>query len=414
VSQTVRVIIVNTDEGVAPDLRQVLSSVDGVRIVAEVDEPVLLPQALEQFPAEVLLIHLDPSPDAIMDIATPLIEEHKSDIAAIAMTENRDAQLVMRAMRAGMREFLWKPFPPEQLAEILQRVGGEAAATGNRQHGRLVTVVGTGGGVGTTQLVTNVGAELSQFEHWDQQPRPGVKPRVALVDLDFRLGQVAVQLDAQPTYTIAELCDSPEQIDQQMIERAMYKHPVGIDVLARPVDFTQADAISAGQCASALAALQEHYDFILTDMPARFDPTARAVFDIADTYLLVLQLMVPCVRTADRILQELSGSGYSTSRVRIVCNRCGRDSGFLDQTDVENTLKRKVDYPIPNDWKTSATAVNMGAPLLTSAPKSKLRQAYLEIALSLAGTGERTEEKSEDSNGEAKKGVFSFLSGAKS
>ena len=28
-------------------------------------------------------------------------------------------------------------------------------------------------------------------------------------------------LDAQPTYTIAELCDSPEHIEHQMIERVM-------------------------------------------------------------------------------------------------------------------------------------------------------------------------------------------------
>ena len=67
VSRTVRVIIVNTDDDVAADLRAVLLAVDGVKIVAEIDEPALLAQAIEHFPAELLLIHLDPSPGPMMD-----------------------------------------------------------------------------------------------------------------------------------------------------------------------------------------------------------------------------------------------------------------------------------------------------------------------------------------------------------
>lgn len=277
VGQGIRVIVVNTDEEVASDLRAVLLSVDGVRIVAEVNEPALLAQALSRMPAEVLLVHLDPNPAGMMDVVAPLIEAYKGQFAAIAMTESRDAELVMRAMRVGMKEFLWKPFPPEQLGEILQRVAREATGDG-RRLGRLIVVVGTSGGVGATQLATNVAVELAQLENWEAAPNPGTRPRVALVDMDFRFGQVAMQLDAQPTYTVAELCETPEQIDLQMIDRAMFKHGTGVHVLARPADLAQAERISAGQAAGVLAALQEHYDFVVVDLPARFDPTALRVF----------------------------------------------------------------------------------------------------------------------------------------
>jgi len=387
VAQGIRVIVVNTDEEVASDLRAALLAIDGVRIVAEVDEPALLAQAVEHLPAEVLLIHLDPNPAGMMDVVAPLIEAHKNRLAAIAMTEDRDAELVMRAMRAGMREFLWKPFPPEQLAETLQRVGREAAG-GGRRLGRVISVVGTNGGVGATQLATNLAVELAQLEEWSGASGPGTRPRVAVVDMDVRFGQVAMHLDAQPTYTLAELCETPEQIDSQMIDRAMFKHNTGVHVLARPADLAQADRIHAGQAAGVLAALQEHYDFIVVDLPTRFDPSAQAVFDMSDTYLLVFQLLVPSVRNADRILHELSVTGYATERVWLVCNRCGRESGHLEQSDVEATLKRPIQFVLPDDWKVSAAAVNMGAPLLAFAPKSKLRQGYQRIALALAGAGQ--------------------------
>jgi pilus assembly protein CpaE len=241
--------------------------------------------------------------------------------------------------------------------------------------------------------------------------------------MDFRFGQVAMQLDAQPTYTLAELCETLEQIDQQMIDRAMFKHSTGVHVLARPADLGRAERINAGQAAGVLAALQEHYDFVVLDLPARFDASARAVFDMADTYLLVLQLLVPSVRNADRILHELRATGYALERVRLICSRFGRESGYLEQADVEATLKRRVDFMLPDEWKTSAAAINMGAPLLTMGPKTKLRAAYRQLAISLAADSAEASERSEisfsrargaDANDASRKGLFSFLAGSKS
>ncbi len=404
-SRPVRVIVVNTDEGAARELRAHLLSVEGVKIVAEIDEPALLRQAVAQFPAEVLLMHLDPDPKGMMPVLAPVISEHKDRLAAIAMTEDRDAELVMQAMRAGMREFLWKPFPSEQLNEILRRIAREAPSGGNHA-GRLVPIVGACGGVGTTTIATNVAVELGQLEHFDGNRRP----KVAVVDLDFRFGQVAMFLDAQPTYTIAELCDTSEHVEGQMIERVMVKHRSGIHVLAQPSDMDQADRISAGQTAGVLAALLEHYDFVVVDGPVRFDPTARAVFDMTDIYIVVLQLLVPAVRNADRLIQELGRGGYNLDQIRLVCNRFGRDTGFLDPADVEATLHRKLDWTLPDDWRTASAAINIGAPLLDYAPKSKLRLAFQEIA---EGIGRRfaseVDEAEDESKNAEKKGLLSLF-----
>lgn len=411
-SKGIRVIVLNADETVAPDLRAVLLGVRGVRIVAEIDEPAMLSKAVEQFPAEVLLVHLDPNPMAMMEVVAPIIEARKDRIAAIAMSEDRDAQLVMRAMRAGMREFLWKPFPPEQLGEIVQRVGGEAQAIA-KSLGKIYTVVGTCGGVGATCLAANVAVELANVEAWAEAPSPDAKPRVALVDMDFRFGQLAMHLDAQPAYTIAELCETHEQVDPRMIEQVALKHATGVHLIARPTDMGQAERISAAQCAGAIAALQEHYDFIVVDMPARLDPTCHAIFDMADVYLFVLQLLVPTVRNTDRMLQEMARNGYAMDRVRLVCNRCGRESGYLEPTDVEATMGRKLDFLVPEDWKTSSTAVNMGSPLLTHAPRSKLRLAYRQIAQMLAGQREEPPASDEESVAERGKPRFWPFAAAK-
>ncbi|MDX2198941.1 MAG: hypothetical protein SF069_08215 [Phycisphaerae bacterium] len=385
-SDTIRVIVVNTDEEAKPELRHHLLCIPGVKIVAEVDEALFLPQALAQFPCEVLLVHLDPAPAAIMDVVAPLLEAHKDEFVAIGMTEDRDAELVMRAMRAGMRELLWKPFPPEQLTEIMGRARANSPKTAQRV-GKLVPVVSANGGAGATTVATNLSVELAQLDNWAGQPNPGKKPKVAVVDLDFRYGQVSMFLDAQPTHTIADLCESPEHLEPALIDRAMFKHPTGVHVLAHPPDIEQAERITAANCAGALAALQENYDFVIVDGPVRFDHTARAVFDMTDVYLLVLQLLVPSVRSADRYLNELKRCGYNLDRIRMVCNRVGREVAYLEPTDVEATLKRKLNWHLPDEWKFAATSVNVGQSLFEFAPKSKLRLAYRQIALDIAGVG---------------------------
>ncbi|MCH7870159.1 MAG: response regulator [Planctomycetes bacterium] len=408
-SSAIRVIVGNTDEGAAAELRAFLLGIENVKIVAEVDEPAMLEHALKQFPAEVLLLHLDPNPEAVMAVAAPLVEQHKDSLAVIAMTEKRDAEMVVKAMRAGMREFLWKPFNPEQLTEIILRVGSESRARKSEAgstSGKLITVVGTVGGVGATTLATNLAVELAQLEGGEANSRP--LKQVAIVDLDFRFGQVATLLDAQPTYTIAELCESAEQIDADMVEKAMLKHPTGVHVLARPANFSQAQNITGAHCAGVLSVLQEHYQYVIVDGPSRFDGAARAVFDMADVNLLVLQLLVPSVRNTDRIMQEFKQTGYNMDRVKLVCNRCGRDAGYLEPSDVETILSRKIDWYIPDDWKTSSMAVNMGQPLLTHAPKSKLRQVYCQIATAIAlGDAAAAEQDGADSS---KKGLLSFFS----
>ena len=240
---------------------------------------------------------------------------------------------------------------------------------------------------------------------------------MAVVDLDFRFGQVAMFLDVHPTYTVADLCDTPEHIEPQMVDRVVVKHSSGVHVLAQPNDLERAEHISAAQTASALAALQEHYDFVVVDGPVRLDHTARAVLDMTDVCLLVLQLVVPAVRNTDRILNDLGRKGYNLDRIRLVCNRFGREAGYLEPADVEATLKRKLTWTLPEDWKTSSTAINVGNPLLDWAPKSKLRAAYRDIAQAIASgdTGESvaSPEEAEVADGQ-KKGLFSIFAGQKS
>ncbi|HEY3245650.1 MAG TPA: hypothetical protein VGM03_20085 [Phycisphaerae bacterium] len=376
---SIRVVIFNADESFAPALRATLQTYEGVKIVAEVEEPSLIAHAIERFSADVLLVHLDPNPEALLPAAGEIAAGHPQ-VSVFAVSESTDGQLILSAMRLGLREFLTKPIDPKLLADALAKVAQKQV---EELHGRLITILGSAGGVGATSLAANLAVELTSISNG----------KVAVVDLDYRFGQVATFLDVDPVYTIADLCESPERLESQVIERTLVRHESGVYVLARPLHFAQADGITAAHCVGVLSALLAQHHYVVVDGPSRFDVGAKAVLDVADCSLLLMQLLVPSIRNTLRMLEGMQEAGFNLERVKLVCNRLGRESGNLTLADVDATLNRPVFASLPDDPVAMSSAINFGEPLCKSHAKSKIRTAIRELAERLHAPPPEADEK---------------------
>ena len=413
---SVRVIVYNAQEDGSPAIRAELLRIEGVRIVAELDEIGLVEQAVGQFPAEILLMNLDPSPESVLPVAVG-IASTRPEPAVFVLSSSADAQIILTAMRGGVREFLTHPLDRGLLVAAIGRIS--AASDRSRRIGRLISVFGTVGGVGASTIAANLAFELNDLSirrpaavagasagglanastgasadalsdalssnlSSNLSNGPWCRKPVALVDLDFRYGQLATLLDVQADYTVADLCDTAEHLDAAMIEKAMVKHASGVHLLARPHQFSQADQITAAHCTSVLSSLQQEYGYVVVDGPMRFDVGGSSVLDLSDVNLFVMQLLVPSVRNVHRLFGELRANGYNLDRFRLVCNRTGHDSGHLGVDQVEKTLGKQIAYRIPDDWKTVSGSIDVGVPLIEMAPKSRVRAAIREIAESIA------------------------------
>jgi len=309
-----------------------------------------------------------------------LAANHKQ-LAVFATSRSTDGPLILKAMRMGVREFFPLPLDRATVAEALEKVS--AGRTNTKPSGKLITVVGTAGGVGATTIAANLGVELAAL----------TKKTVTTVDLDYRFGQVATLLDITPTYTLADLCGSPEALEPSVITRALMQHPSGLRVLARPNNFPEADTITGASCMGVVSNLLEMNEYVVTDGPLRFDMGATSVLSISDVNLLVVQMLVPCVRNAMRILDSMRQHGFNLDRTKLVCNRVGREAGHLTPENVSETLGLEVYATVPDDWATVSAAVNLGEPLSSYGPKSRARLAIEEIARRLHRPDGETDDK---------------------
>jgi len=366
-AQDVRFIILNSDDEFGAEARDLLLGLNGVKIVAEVDEPALLGQAVKQFPVDIVLVNLDPSPESVLHIVGDVVAANPQT-AVFASSESTDGPLILKAMRLGIKEFLPKPLDDRAMQEAIAKVASHRVEEATQ--GKLITIMGAAGGVGATMLTTNLAVELATSGGGN----------VTAVDLDYRYGQVATLLDVEPTYTLADLSGSPEELEPSVMARALATHDSGVKVLARPNRFAEADNITAAACMGVFTTLLQMNEYVVADGPTRFDPGAKSLLALSDWNLLIVQTLVPCVRNGLRILEWMRESGHNLDRTKLICNRVGRESGHLTVKNVSETLGLKVFASIPDDWATVSGAINLGEPLRDHGPKSKSRMAIEEIA----------------------------------
>ena len=389
-AQGLRVILFNAQEEYGPELRGAALRFAGTKIMAEVDDMALLAPTVQKIPAHVLIVNLDPEPAVLLPMAGEIAAANP-DLAVFVVTESTDRQLILDAMRQGLKEFLAKPIDARMLGSALQRVADRLTSGG--PQGRLITVVGAAGGVGATVLATNLACELVSF----------ASRGVCLVDLDYRFGQVGTLLDLDPTYSIADLCETPERLEQQVIEKTLVRHSSGVHVLCRPPTFAQADTITAAACVGALSGLGSMFEYVVVDGPLRYDPGAKAVLDISDCILLTLELLVPDVRNIQRMLDSMKQVGFNLERLRLVCNRLGKASSTLSVSDVETTLGLDVYATIPDDWVAVSSSINLGDPLAKNHARSRVRHSIMELAQRL----HKGEDETSDANVSRKGGLLS-------
>lgn len=328
---------------------------------------------------DVLLVELDSDPEAGIDLVRQA--SSSTDLATVMVySATKDADLVVRCMQVGAREFLSVPLNSEQLSQALQRAASrrpEGSIQRPRRRGRTVAFLGAKGGVGSTTLAANYALAL-QTESKDD---------VCLVDLNTQLGDAALSLGLDPKFSVLDALESANRLDYDFLSALLAEHPSGLSVLAGP-DAYQPERVPDSYALDALLdLLGQNFAYTVLDAAAGGECTATAV-QRADLVYIVIQADVATVRNAQRLIAHFQSAVGTGPRMELVMNRVGAKEQ-LSQSQVETTLGAKVRWSVPNDFRRIQDAHNRGVPLADNA--SPVSSALETMARSLIG--KQTEEK---------------------
>lgn len=395
-----RLAIVDPSDTSRNQLKNMLLGMDMVWLDAESSRYEFFADVLAQTKPDIGLVVVDQDPEGALAMVEK-VTRTAPDTAILVVSSSSDGQLILRAMRAGAKEFLAQPLRLEDLVAALERLsklkfGG---SDGKVRGCTVIAVAGATGGVGTTSLAVNLGCALAANR----------SRSVALVDLDLALGDADVFLDTIPDYTLVDVAQNVTRLDFNLLKRSLTKHSSGLFLLPRPVQMEDAEEVTPEDLQRVIGLLKATFTHLLIDLSKSYTPLDRVALQMAEHVLLVTQMDLPCLRNVVRLMVSFGEMQGVANKVKIVLNRAGLDTTPISTKKAQETMGREIFWQVPNDYRTMVGVRNNGVPLLEQAPKAKVTQSIIDLAETLAGNRQVSEEVA--APGEANKGTLGKLLG---
>jgi pilus assembly protein CpaE len=186
-------------------------------------------------------------------------------------------------------------------------------------------------------------------------------------------------LGVKPKFSLADVVENRERLDDALLASYMTPHSKNLSLLAAPIKAESAEDIQPKHIYEIMELLRHRYDNILIDTPHSFDPVTISALDHADQILVVLTLEIHAIRSTRRALEIFDRLGYPRKKIRLAVNRWSKNIE-LDQKQVEDFLGERVVGFIQSDYKAAVNSINLGQPLVTSAPNSKVTTDLQSLA----------------------------------
>ena len=337
---------------------QLVASRNGLRDAVE--------RQLPEMPDLVIVDASDAAPEE-MELLERLGKLYSSS-SFMLLTREPQQDLLIRAMRAGMREVLQLPLVHSAFHEAMSRI---EVATGisHTRDGKVLAFISCKGGSGATFLSTNFGYALAAL----------ADKKVLLIDLHGQFGDATLYVsDQKPTMTLSDICAQISRMDGSFLDSCLVHVASNFGVLAAADDPNHAVDMKPEHMDAILRLARQHYDFIVLDVGRQIDAISLRALDQADTIHPVLQLALPDIRDGRRLLDIFRSLGYPSERTRLIVNRYEK-GGKLRLMDLEQALGADVVHTVPNDYLSATDSVNQGIPVLQLSRSSAVARSLAEL-----------------------------------
>ena len=325
---------------------------------------------------DVLIAQINPNNPREFEEFERFVQDHKDRLPVVAAVRDLSVAVTRRILRSDAIDVLPIPFTPDELHQAIETARHRIAGAKPRERsrgGRIITFLGALGGVGATAIATQAGMIWSE------------KQSVCIIDLDLQFGNAALYLNVKPQLSLADLLEAGDRLDAEFLRSVAEPHASGVSVIASPPDIMPLETLTPEFVDKLLDLAVQAYDIVLVDLPGAWVGWSLSALQKSDAICLITGLTVPGVHQAKRQLEVLDANGLS-ERVRIVLNRVVNPMfGKADLSEGEKVLRRKVNFPIANDYPTVSAAIDEGKLFSAIKVKSRVEKDLRAMVGELAG-----------------------------
>lgn len=367
--ENLNTIIIDEDENSKNIIKSYLSSDEEINICGEFSDYESGLEAVSKTGKCVLFIDISRDFDRAVSYIKSIKDKYK-DVFVAALSNKTSTETIIKVMRAGAKEFVTKPIAQTEFLEIIANIKVEYNATEQIDTCKIISTFSNKGGIGKTSIAVNLAVELAQM----------TKEKVALVDLNLQLGDVATFLDMSPAFAMDYIADNINNLDDEELLKAMTRYKnTSLYVIADPLNVDKSQDITADQIKNILTALKRTFSYIVIDIGTNIDSKTITALDCSDLILLISTANLPAIRSTQRCMEFFKKLNYSSEKTKLVLNRY-MDNEEIKTTDIEEVFKQKVYWKIPNNYLTMMSAINKGVPVNEINPEANISVNYRTFA----------------------------------
>lgn len=325
---------------------------------------------LDEAQPDLVAVSLSPSTEGGLALISALKVKGCGPIIAVGPASSK---LVLRALRGGADDYIDDEEIESELGPVVSRLKATRSTSTPTHQGRTIAVLAPSGGSGSSTIAANIATVLAK-EH----------KSVALVDLKFHSGDLAALLDLKPAFTLADICQNVQRLDQVMLEHSLAKHESGVHLLAPPRLLADVAHVTVEGVRRSLELARGMFPYVVIDLDHTFHIEQIEALRTADIVLLVIRLDFASLRNAKRTLEHLEYMGVNPTQIRLVVNRYGQPKE-VPAAKAEEALGVKIAHYIPDDPKSVNRANNNGVPVVLETPSAKVSRSVTKLAISVNG-----------------------------
>ncbi|MFJ8012884.1 CpaE family protein [Streptomyces sp. NPDC096339] len=315
--------------------------------------------SLDELP-EVVLVHERIGPVPALELIREVALRFPA-VGVVLVSSDAGPALFSAAMDSGARGLIGLPLSYEELAARVQAAAqwsvgvrrhlgrGPGADVPTGPGGRVVTVTGAKGGVGTTFTAVQFALAAAASGR-----------RTALVDLDLQAGDVGSYLDVQFRRSVADLAGI-QDISPRVLQDAVYEDRTGLALLLAPAEGERGEEVDERAARHIVGALRARYELVVIDCGTQVTGANAAAVEMADVAVLVTTPDVVAVRAAKRMVRMWERLQVRKAEdTAMVVNRWSKHTEIQPALIEKITKTRATRTPVPAAFKELQAVVDAG------------------------------------------------------
>jgi pilus assembly protein CpaE len=339
----IRCIVISPNATLRQTLIQCLQATPGVEVLRTLDHH---PASSE---AGRLIDSLQPQA-VIIDTHEPLdaretarrLEALAPDLPLIGADWTVTSASLLKAMQAGLQDFVSSPFTPARLAEALERACHcRAVQDATPDPGtRMYSFIPAKPGAGASTIAMNTAIALAARNDG----------KALLMDLDFDSGIIGYCLNLQPACTVPP--PAWEGSAESLFRSRVMRHGE-LDVV--PAPFHSPSPSPARYTRQMVRMALNEYKSSVLDFAGELNEDMFDALRRAHIVFLVTTPEMPSLKLAHERIAQLTNEGLG-DRLGLIVNRAGP----IPSGQIEDLLGRSVYYEFPNNYQAVNAALQNG------------------------------------------------------